>query len=101
MAELAAWVLAEPLGLRVRILAIQEPMARTAATAARAVPVEQAALVVGQRQTALTAMAVPVVLVATVARVAMVPLASMVRCLVIQERLAEWVATAARADRLE
>jgi hypothetical protein len=39
--------------------------------------------------------------VVTVAWVAMVPLASMVRCLVIQELLAEWAATAARADWLD
>ena len=89
------------LGLRVRNLAKLAVMASQAEMAAQAVPVEQAALVVGQRQTAPTAMAVQVVLVATVAWVAMVPLASMVRHLVIQERLAEWVATAARADRLE
>jgi hypothetical protein len=47
------------------------------------------------------AMAARVVLVVTVAWVAMVPLASMVRCLVIQELLAEWAATAARADWLD
>jgi hypothetical protein len=73
-------------------------MASQAAMAARVVPVEQAALVVGQRQTAPTAMAVQVDLVATVAWVAMVPLALMVRCLVIQERLAEWAATAVQVD---
>jgi hypothetical protein len=46
-------------------------------------------------------MAAQVAWVATVASVAMVPLASMVRCLVIQERLAEWAATAALADWLD
>jgi hypothetical protein len=76
-------------------------MASQAEMAARVVPVEQAALVVGQRQTAPTAMAARVVLVATVAWVAMVPLVSMVRCLVIQERQVEWAATAARADWLD
>jgi hypothetical protein len=76
-------------------------MASQAEMAAQAVPVEQAALVVGQRQTAPTAMAARVVLVVTVAWVAMVPLASTVRNLVIQERLAEWAATAAQADWLD
>jgi hypothetical protein len=47
------------------------------------------------------AMAARVVLVATVAWVAMEPLASMVRCLVIQELLAEWVATAVQVDWLD
>jgi hypothetical protein len=47
------------------------------------------------------AMAARVVLVVTVAWVAMVPLAPMVRRLVNQERLAEWAATAARADWLD
>jgi hypothetical protein len=43
-------------------------------------------------------MAARVVLVVTVAWVAMVPLASMVRCLVNQEPLAEWAATAVQVD---
>jgi hypothetical protein len=47
------------------------------------------------------AMAARVVLVATVAWVAMEPLASMVRCLVIQELLAEWAATAVQVDWLD
>jgi hypothetical protein len=46
-------------------------------------------------------MAARVVLVVMAAWVAMVPLALMVRCLVNQERLAEWAATAARADWLD
>ena len=58
----------------VRILAIQEPMVRTAAMAVRVVPVELAALVVGQLRTALTVMEVPADLVVTVAQVVMVPL---------------------------
>jgi hypothetical protein len=47
------------------------------------------------------AMAARVVLVVTVDWVAMVPLASMVRWLVIQELLAELVATAVQADWLD
>jgi hypothetical protein len=43
-------------------------------------------------------MAARVALVVTVAWVAMVPLASMVRCLVNQEPLAEWAAMAVQAD---
>jgi hypothetical protein len=58
-------------------------------------------LAVGKRQAAPMEMAARVVLVVMAAWVAMVPLASMVRCLVIQERLAEWAATAARADWLD
>jgi hypothetical protein len=46
-------------------------------------------------------MAAQVVLVVMAAWVAMVPLASMVRCLVIQERLAEWAAMAVQADWLD
>ena len=84
----------------VRILAIQEPMVRTAAMAVRVVPVELAALVVGQLRTALTVMEVPADLVVTVARVVMAPLVPMVRRLVNQERLAEWAATVERADWL-
>jgi len=58
-------------------------------------------LAVGKRQAVPTAMAAQVAWVATVASVAMVPLASMVRCLVIQERLAEWAAMAVQADWLD
>jgi hypothetical protein len=47
--QLAVWVLTAQLGLRVRFLAKQAAMASQAAMAARVVPVEQAALVVGQR----------------------------------------------------
>jgi hypothetical protein len=46
-------------------------------------------------------MAAQVVMAATVAWVAMVPLALMVRCLVIQELLAEWAAMAAMAARAD
>ena len=74
MAELVARALTAQMGLRVRFLAKQAAMDSQAAMAARVVPVDWAALVVGQRQTALTAMAVPVDLVATVAWVAMVPM---------------------------
>ena len=55
-------------------------------------------MAVGKRQAVPMAMAARVVLVVTVAWVAMVPLASMVRCLVNQEPLAEWAATAVQAD---
>jgi hypothetical protein len=46
-------------------------------------------------------MAAQVVMAATVAWVAMVPLALMVRCLVIQELLAEWAVTAVQVDWLD
>jgi hypothetical protein len=70
-------------------------------TAALPVMAARAAWVVLQVALALMVMAAQVVMEATVAWVAMVPLALMVRCLVIQELLAEWAATAVQVDWLD
>ena len=81
--------------LLARTVPSREKMEETAALPGMA---ERAARVVLQVALEPMEMAVQAVLVATVARVAMVPLASMVRCLVNQERLAVWAAMAVRAD---